>query len=336
MKNTLFDPVLPISFVHAMAHTAACYGVPVQKALDDQTFDIESQSTVFSSELDAFALALLPLAPFNTFLQFISEMSFEPFTEILTVLTTGQTARSSMESLMEVGPYNYIGMRLFYSTVAGQDYFICDVQSLPVLQQRFMAEVSLGLTKRFLPQGLLISDLIQEVHFTFSDEGGKQEYEDYFGVPVLFNQPLNQQIFKESFCDNTLPSFSTVLHQKAKESLFNKTEQIIKLQGIKLNVVQCVRNVSFPDVVLIDDIAKHCGMSSRSLQRRLKEEGTTFSELKYRTLIDQSKLLLLKTEQSLEDIAVHFGFSDRASYSKAFKKYEGQWPAQYRRSAVLE
>jgi AraC-like DNA-binding protein len=73
-------------------------------------------------------------------------------------------------------------------------------------------------------------------------------------------------------------------------------------------------------------------MSPRTLGRRLAEEGTTFSEL----LDDLRRQLALRyvgTEtHGLSEVAFLLGFSDVAAFYRAFKRWTGRTPLQYRHS----
>lgn len=79
-----------------------------------------------------------------------------------------------------------------------------------------------------------------------------------------------------------------------------------------------------------DVIANNMAMSSRSLQRKLQQEGSSFQQLfdEYR---HQRSLLLLQDKQvSLADIAQQLGFSENSTFYRAFKRWQGITPGEYR------
>ena len=327
------DLIVPVEFAHSMIRSASVCGVPVQNALDELPFDLLSQATVKYSQLNNFGEALLKSAPFNTYLPFIDEMSFEPLSEIITVIATGLNLKTAMQSLMEVGPYGLIGMHLKYETGADADYLICNVDKMPRASQDFMLEAAFGLCKRFLPKQLMKEGLICQVHFSGDSSEYIHEYENYFNVPVLFNQVDNRMVLKSGTAHSPLPSHSQPLHIQSKTALLVKTQQLIKLQGLAYEIHDLFKkqpNLNKLNHLSLEDCAKLCAMSTRSLQRRLKQETTSFSQVKYQFLVEQACVLLQQSNVSLDEIASQLGFSDRASFSKVFKKYKGQWPARYR------
>jgi AraC-like DNA-binding protein len=75
-------------------------------------------------------------------------------------------------------------------------------------------------------------------------------------------------------------------------------------------------------------------MSSRTLQRRLAEQGHS-----YRTLVDASrrqlaKHLLRKSDFSLIEVAFMTGFADQSAFTRAFKRWSGHTPRAYRLGAA--
>lgn len=80
----------------------------------------------------------------------------------------------------------------------------------------------------------------------------------------------------------------------------------------------------------IDWIASKLQMSRRSLQRSLDDEGVSFSFVLDGLLLDRAKLLLETTNRGVTDIALQLGYSDAAHFSRAFRRWTGMAPSQYR------
>lgn len=86
-------------------------------------------------------------------------------------------------------------------------------------------------------------------------------------------------------------------------------------------------------VPAISDVARHLGMSGRTLQRRLSEQGFT-----YQHLVDEARrrlaLRLLRQNGLLAGRdRVHTGFAEQSSFTRAFKRWAGQTPRSYRLQA---
>lgn len=90
--------------------------------------------------------------------------------------------------------------------------------------------------------------------------------------------------------------------------------------------------VSLPGAADVAEVARAMHMSGRTLQRRLEQEGTTFSEVLDRARLDVARRALAEPSVTLTDVAVRLGFSDLATFTRAFKRWAGMPPGQWRRS----
>lgn len=80
----------------------------------------------------------------------------------------------------------------------------------------------------------------------------------------------------------------------------------------------------------MDAIALHLGLTSRTLRRHLKQENRTFSEIVDETRTELALRYLRSAELSTEEIAYVLGFSETASFVRAFKRWTGKTPRTYR------
>jgi AraC-like DNA-binding protein len=78
-------------------------------------------------------------------------------------------------------------------------------------------------------------------------------------------------------------------------------------------------------------IARKMRLGTRTLQRRLEEAGTTFTELQERVRQQLAKELVRDEDLGLAEVAFRVGFSDAASFSRAFKRWTGRAPGAFRK-----
>ena len=93
---------------------------------------------------------------------------------------------------------------------------------------------------------------------------------------------------------------------------------------------QLLRQCLMEDACTIDKIARQIGMHERTLNRRLKAEGTTFRQELELVRYTVSQQLLSATHASLDEISLSLGYADSTAFCHAFKRWSGLPPAQWR------
>jgi len=83
----------------------------------------------------------------------------------------------------------------------------------------------------------------------------------------------------------------------------------------------------------IGTIAVEMALSTRTLQNRLKDEGNIFSEL-LKNIREKLAKKYLHENYSVEDITYLLGFSEASVFRKAFKKWSGCTPKEYRQKSI--
>jgi AraC-like DNA-binding protein len=82
----------------------------------------------------------------------------------------------------------------------------------------------------------------------------------------------------------------------------------------------------------LDAAARTLGLSSRTLKRRLADEGTDFTTLLDEQRRQRALLLLRSANLSVEAVAEQVGYSDVANFTRAFRRWSGTTPTAYRSS----
>jgi AraC-like DNA-binding protein len=72
-------------------------------------------------------------------------------------------------------------------------------------------------------------------------------------------------------------------------------------------------------------------MSDRTLRRRLRKESTSYQEILDDVRAELAGHYLTKEKRGIEEVAFLLGFSDPSAFSKAFRRWTGQTPADFAR-----
>jgi AraC-like DNA-binding protein len=105
----------------------------------------------------------------------------------------------------------------------------------------------------------------------------------------------------------------------------------MNLSGSLQQAISPLLRGGYPDIHLATEIT---GMSIRTLQRRLGEEGLTYTRLVEKIRFEQAVLWLQEPQLKLIDIAVELGYSDPAHFTRAFKRWTGVSPRDFRRQRL--
>lgn len=77
--------------------------------------------------------------------------------------------------------------------------------------------------------------------------------------------------------------------------------------------------------------ARVAGLSARTLQRRLARERTSFSRLLDRARFQAAVELISESDARLVDVCVAVGYDSQSSFARAFRRWAGVSPSEYRR-----
>jgi AraC-like DNA-binding protein len=83
----------------------------------------------------------------------------------------------------------------------------------------------------------------------------------------------------------------------------------------------------------VEVVAKRLGLTARSLQRRLKDENTSFNAVR-EDVRQQLSRRYLEEGLSIAEISFLLGFSEPSAFFRAFKRWTGLTPVEARRRAA--
>ena len=174
---------------------------------------------------------------------------------------------------------------------------------------------------------------ITPVHVSFKHGPPKDQssYQEAFKCPILFNQNHDYMAYLASDLNTRTAKADQNIHQFLMERVEEETKGIeISSTKVASDVASLIQDALPSGIPSLIHIVEHLGMSSRTLTRRLSESGTTFRDLVKRTQEKMSKDLLKNTPNTISEIAFQTGFSEQSAFSRAFKRWTGLSPLEYR------
>jgi len=165
--------------------------------------------------------------------------------------------------------------------------------------------------------------------FTYPEPASLAAHFALFRCPIKFSQPISKISF--SAADVKRP-FSAVNRELALNSdrTLEEVMRDLKDSDIISRVKKAIIQELPSGTPSEEDIASSVFLSSRTLQRRLADENTSFRNLVLDVRRELAQKYLAEKHMPLAEISHMLGFSDTSSFSRAFKKWTGEPPATYR------
>ncbi|MEM0952770.1 MAG: AraC family transcriptional regulator [Pseudomonadota bacterium] len=160
-------------------------------------------------------------------------------------------------------------------------------------------------------------------------------YVALMGAPVSFNSAVNRVRYVRSDIVEQLASANPELARVNDEQAETYLASFTSVSTSRAVVARIIERL--PDGPPAQkDIAESMHMSNRTLQRKLKDEGTSFIDLLGDARLSLARKYLVQPQRSIVEIAYLLGFSEPSTFSRAFKRWTGQAPAEFRAAALAE
>ena len=178
-----------------------------------------------------------------------------------------------------------------------------------------------------------IADLTPEsVTFTHPKPSCSARFFEYFRSPVVFEATANSLTLSIDAVDKRLPGSHPQLVELTDQVIIEylaRLDQNHMPQKVKAVIIDQLPSGN----VTNEKVARSLYMSSRKLQRQLQSAGTTFNTLLNEIRQDLAKKYLREQHNNITEIGFLLGFSESSAFSRAFKRWMGVTPSEYRKTA---
>lgn len=161
-----------------------------------------------------------------------------------------------------------------------------------------------------------------------------EKYEVILGENLEWDAPVCEIQFTKEILEKELSHFDPV-SKTQQEKVTNKKLDSILGEKSTADRVKALLEKNFKQNLSLDNVASSLNLSKRSLGRKLSEEGTSFREIVIEERTKLSKTMLLNSTLQITEIADELGFDDVSSFNRAFKKWTGMSPGEFRKNHSL-
>lgn len=166
------------------------------------------------------------------------------------------------------------------------------------------------------------------VWFTHARLAPMSAYVNIFGVEPEFEKPAMGIALEPALLDSWRPGGSDDMRKVAEAYLIQQSAP--RDANVSISVASMARSLLQGGEFTPEQTANALGMHARTLQRRLREEGSTFEKIKDDARREWAVSLLRQPSVSLTQIADMLGYADSSAFSRSCRRWFGQAPRTYR------
>lgn len=172
---------------------------------------------------------------------------------------------------------------------------------------------------------------IVRAEFSYPEPPYSAEYRLMYCANLAFDRPLTAIVFAAGDLDLPVVQNARTIKdflRKAPENILLKYKN---RSSVSARIRRRLRQMLPAEVPDFEALAGELNMTAATMRRRLHEEGASFQSIKDQLRRDLAVGYLSHSNRSVMDIAFELGFSERSSFHRAFRKWTGASPGEFRR-----
>jgi AraC-like DNA-binding protein len=172
---------------------------------------------------------------------------------------------------------------------------------------------------------------ILRARFAYPEPPHSAEYRLMYCTELTYDQPHTAVVFGADYL--SLPIVQN--ERSVKDFLRTAPESILVKykngSSLSARIRRRLRQLLPGEVPDFDRLAHELHLTTATLRRRLHEEGASYQGIKDELRRDLAISYLSHSDRNVMDIALELGFSERSAFHRAFRKWTGASPGEFRR-----
>ncbi len=169
-----------------------------------------------------------------------------------------------------------------------------------------------------------------EARFPYPAPASLAAQQRVFRCPLIFDASHPQLVLRVEDLALPIPTRDTTLLSYLDRLADEALRELTQEDSFTHAVQRALWHELSSGAPSIDRVASRLGVSGRSLQRRLAEEGTSFSVELDRFRRDMAQRLLRENDVAIYEVAYLLGYADPSAFHRAFRRWHGASPRHFR------
>jgi AraC-like DNA-binding protein len=171
------------------------------------------------------------------------------------------------------------------------------------------------------------------VQLSYRQPADVKDYERFFGAPLEFGALVSSFLLRSedlarrvALADKSLVGYLDTLADQQLASIGKErtlSERVFRVLWAELS----------ERTPTLEGVARTLGVSPRTLQRQLRQEGTTFAKLLAQIRREMAPALLRDGRHGVSEVAFLLGYEDPSAFRRAFQRWFSRSPRSFRASA---
>lgn len=167
------------------------------------------------------------------------------------------------------------------------------------------------------------------IDLSYQPPASSEQYARLFRCPVRFAAGCDRITFESHWLGARLPGYDRITCNLVRDQL----DSLLKRSAARHDLVESLATrirFSMEDRPRQADLAREANVSGRTLRRRLGAQELGYRQLRDAASFERARDLLSNSQMTVSEVARAVGYSDARAFRRAFKRWSGALPTQFR------
>lgn len=324
-----------VTSMRLMAELAAAHGLPMHKVLagtdtDERQLSDPEHLVSGEQELQLIRNLVTGLGDLPGLgIEAGQRYHFTAFGVLGFAIISSQTPRAALDVALQYFDLTFAFTRFRVEDRGSQTCVIVDDDGIPDDVRAFLVARDFSCFVTVMRDLFAFEPALAALHFSFPAPSDISDYERFFRVQPSFSKPATMAVLDRALFEQRMPLANDLALHAAREQCRKLLDARRTRPGLssKVRELLAARAAEMPDM---ETTARELLMTTRTLRRRLLDEGTTYAELRDEVRQTLAEEFLGGPRMSIEQIAARLGYAEATSFINAFRRWSGCTPHAFR------